>query len=320
LTKLRPVKKRCNPPKNTRKKIKFLVPFKSAYVCFSLSKQNEVSKQLGQSSSVDEVAQRLAQIWKNYNANERLIWEKESEKDRIRYEAEKLKHNGAAQADSPEIDNAALMYYLKKMLPEVKGKNPSLTIEDIWKNSFDNGNRNLTIHELESRNWYESGKGFAERKEEGTNGKKDNTSNIFEYANSSDKPCRKPVDINSAIYNSANASDSLDNYIDLSTQASVSSNLQRLVESGRFDPSLLLQGADINMLLGAQSLHRSNASYVMNSTAGLSRQMIHPGSSSSITNPAFSINSLVAHSLNMSNMQRRKQLQSQNLSDYFLNG
>jgi len=322
LKKSKPVKKRSDTLKNsldmTRSKTKFPLPFKSPYICFSLSKQNEVSKQLGSSSSADEVAQRLALIWKNYSANERLIWEKESEKDKKRYEVEKLKYNVTMQnVTKTKGDNPAEVYYLKKMLLAVKEKHPSSTfkdlqktIEEIWKSSSDG--------EL-----YGEGKLCASENEE-TVVRRDITSQLLDGIVSYDKPPRSSIELHSTV-SDANTSDLVDignayNYTDLRAHNNELSNLQRLVELGRIESLVdnrLLQGADMNLLqyVAAQNLHQNNAGYFMNPNVGLSHQIICPGSSASIATPTITVPPSLAHSLSM-----RQQLQSQISPAYFIDG
>jgi len=299
-TKSKPMKKRRAAKfETTRNEVR--LPFKSAYVCFSLSKQDEVTKALGPSSSIDDIANELARIWKHYSDEERSIWEKESKKDRERYQAEKFRYSSDVSIDGEEdslgIDSSAFVYYLQKMLPSVKNKYPSLTfkrvqemIEDMWKNTSTEDRKSIIREEKESRKWDE--REIIQKEKAGD-------------SDSIDKSPRSLICINDD--NTEN-----ENYIRLADADTntLRSCIQRYVDLG---PSgldgHLLQGTDINLLplMGSQNLHRTNAAYVMNSAGGLSRQVIHTGVSASIAAPTFTIPSLVAaHSLSM-----RRQLQSQ---------
>jgi len=320
-----PVKKRCTIKRNlgtTRNDRN--VPFKSAYVCFSLSKQQEVAKELGRSASVDDIAKRLAWIWKNYSVEEKSVWEKESEKHRNKQEKEKIncffktEKKKKDEVDLLGIDSPAFVFYLQNMLPSVQAKNPGLAfknvqeiIENMWKNTSDEDRMKMIMQEKESRKWYVKEKLCSEKP----------VNNESKYdigvGASLEKPLKNPMhNLNSIVYDNSSNPHAFENedYLHLPAQTSTLSALQRLVNLNHSEQSLdggLLKGTDINLfpLVGTQNLHHTNAAYVLNSAGGLglSRRMIKHSSSASVVTPTFTIPSIVtARSLDV-----RRQLHSQ---------
>lgn len=140
-------------------KIKSPMKFKSPYIFFSLSKQNGVMEELGDSGNVNDAARRIAEMWKILTPEERHAWEIKSSTDKIRYQEEKINYEKSKQApiitckkektivaallgvDPPSPPSTAFMHYCQEIKPIVIEKYPAMSASDVgivtgemWKN------------------------------------------------------------------------------------------------------------------------------------------------------------------------------------------
>jgi len=149
--------------KNSDNTMKVPMSFKSPYIIFSLSKQHEVMKSLGDGANVNEAAKQIAQMWKNMSAKERSVWEPKSSTNKDRRKSDKKENNHESSKQAPTIPTAsrkkakvdvatllsnppepplsAFSYYFQETKPIVIEKYPHMSASDIaivigemWKN------------------------------------------------------------------------------------------------------------------------------------------------------------------------------------------
>eukprot|EP00566_Odontella_aurita_P012505 CAMPEP_0113589932 /NCGR_PEP_ID=MMETSP0015_2-20120614/36374_1 /TAXON_ID=2838 /ORGANISM="Odontella" /LENGTH=479 /DNA_ID=CAMNT_0000496029 /DNA_START=1168 /DNA_END=2607 /DNA_ORIENTATION=- /assembly_acc=CAM_ASM_000160 len=151
--------------------------FKSSYIMFFTSMQDEVKaelkgeaeadgKNVAAATTVTEVSKRSAEKWRNLPPEDRSFWEDKAAKDKQRYMREKATYTGPWQVpykrakkdpSAPKRPMSAFLYFSQDRRKKIKAKNPGMKNTEIsqvlgqmWRNASDEEKRPHTeIEEVE---------------------------------------------------------------------------------------------------------------------------------------------------------------------------
>lgn len=145
--------------------------FKSSYILFFMSVQKDIKNSLPQGqSNAPTVSKVVSKLWKNLPTEKREHWDKEAEKEKIRYQMEKVAYKGPwtvpkerAKKDpcAPRRNPSAFLLFSKYKRNELKGLCPGLKNTDFsrmlgiaWNKASIEEKAPFLRQELKERNIY----------------------------------------------------------------------------------------------------------------------------------------------------------------------